>query len=152
MDILSWAMIGVLVVILAFYSSHMTRGDDGSKYDIGLAILDFGRAFPNEAIRSLHFTLEGEAVFVRLFDDRTGFMRKIKGHYACRLVKPGQVRVQALANGRGFKVDFSDEPPYSANFEFASTREAAEVSLWLLENYVKPEDKAADLVLPAQQA
>lgn len=151
MEFLGWGIIGFLVILLAFYSSHMTRDDSGAKYDIGLAILDFGRAFPNEAIRSLHFTTEGEAVFVRLFDDKTGFMRKVKNHYACRMVEPGKVRVQPLANGRGFAVDFTDEPPYSGRFEFTSTREAAEVSLWLLGNYVRPEDRL-DHALPLRQA
>lgn len=151
MEILSWAMIGVLVILLAFYSSRMTRNDDGSKYDIGLAILDFGRAFPKEAIRSLHFTADGEAVFVRLFDNKAGFMRKVKNHYSCRLIVPGAVRVQALENGRGFSVEFIDEPRYSGRFEFASTREAAEVSLWLLENYVHPQDRP-DHALPVQRA
>ncbi|MCX8997578.1 hypothetical protein NOF55_10710 [Rhizobiaceae bacterium BDR2-2] len=142
MDILSWSIIGVLLILLAFYSSRLAHNDDEGKNDIGLALLDFGRAFPNEAIRSLHFTNEGAAVFVRLFDNRAGFMRKVRGgHYACRLIAPGAVRVQPLENGRGFAVDFTDDPPYSGTFEFASAPEAAEVSLWLLENYVHPEDR-----------
>lgn len=135
---LSWAFVCALVVLLAWYSSRMTGDRDGAQHDIGLAIVDFGRAFPNEAIRSLHFTADGRAVFVRLFDNKAGFMRRIGGHFACRLIIPGAVSVDALASGRGFQVSFSDEPRYSGSFEFASTREAAEVGLWLLGNYVSP--------------
>lgn len=151
MDIWSWAFIGGLLILLTYYSSHMTSNEEGAKYDVGLAILDFGRAFPNEAIRSLHFTTDGNAVFVRLFDNRTGFMRKVKNHHACRMIEPGSVRVEPLDNGRGFTVAFTDQPPFSGRFEFASTREAAEVSLWLLENYIAPEDRA-EPSLPVQRA
>lgn len=152
MVILSWVMVGVLLILLAYYSARMTRDDEGSRYDMGLAILDFGHAFPNEAIRSLHFTEDGKAVFVRLFDGKAGFMRKVSSHYACRLVSPGSVRVSPLDNGRGFGVEFTDDPPYSGEFEFATTREAAEVSLWLLGNYIGPEDRPDFPPLPMQHA
>lgn len=151
MAILSWAVVAGLIILLAFISARMARTDSSERHDIGLAILDFGRAFPNEAIRSLHFTEDGAAVFVRLFDNKTGFMRKVKGHYACRVVEPGKVRVQALDHGRGLAVEFTDDPPYSGQFEFTSTRETAEVSLWLLGNYVHPLD-TADHALPLRQA
>lgn len=134
-------MVGAIVLLLAYYTTRMTSNDDGSKYDVGVAIMDFGRAFPNEAIRSLHFSADGQGVFVRLYDNRAGFMRKVRGgHYACRLIEPGCVRVQPLETGRGFTIEFVNEPVFSASYEFASTREAAEVSLWLLDNYVRPQD------------
>lgn len=151
MAILSWAVVAGLIILLAFISARMARTDSSERHDIGLAILDFGRAFPNEAIRSLHFTEDGAAVFVRLFDNKTGFMRKVKGHYACRIVEPGRVHVQALDHGRGLAVEFTDEPPYRGQFEFISSREAAEVSLWLLGNYVHPVD-LVDETFPLRQA
>ena len=150
---LSWAMVGGLVLLLAFYTSRLNSNrESGSQHDIGLAIIDFGRAFPGEAIRSLHFTADGKAVFVRLFDDKAGFMRRIGGHFGCRMIEPGAMRVDALAHGRGFAVEFTNDPPYRGEFEFASTREAAEVGIWLLGNYVHPDDKPEDVLPPVQQA
>nr|WP_284739294.1 hypothetical protein [Rhizobium sp. CG5] len=129
------------MVLFSYYAARMAKRntDDGIR-DAGLAILEFGRAFPNEAIRSLHVTADGGAVFVRLHDNKAGFMRNMRSHYACHLIEPGTVRVRDLADGRSFAIEFLDAPYHNGQFTFTSPMEAAEVSLWLLGNYVSARD------------
>ncbi|WP_117195690.1 hypothetical protein [Rhizobium terrae] len=139
---------------LAYYVTRLSSGKDeeGNRHDTGLAILEFGRAFPNEAIRSLHITADGEAIFVRLHDNKAGFMKSHRNHYACHLIEPGRVRVLPLPNAKGFSVEFLDAPTQNGTFIFSSEKEAAEVSLWLLDNYVSVADREmeADAPVPAR--
>lgn len=139
MSLFVWSAIFAIVILIAFFSTRMAkRAEDDGLHDTGLAILEFGRAFPHEAIRSLHATADGQSVFVRLHDNKAGFMRHMRNHYACHLIEPGSVRVRPLANGMGFAVDFLDAPFHNGEFFFATPQIAAEVSLWLLGNYVAP--------------
>jgi hypothetical protein len=138
---LTWGIVLALVGVLAYFSSRMARHQDADGLqDMGLAIMEFGRAFPQEAIRSLHATADGKAVFVRLHDNKAGFMRNMRSHYACHLIEPGTVRVRDLGNGTSFGVEFLEAPFHNGEFRFATAAEAAEVSLWLLGNYVSPAD------------
>jgi hypothetical protein len=139
---ITWALIFGLVVVFAYFSTRIAkRSNDEGLHDTGLAIVEFGRAFPNEAIRSLHVTADGRAVFVRLHDNKAGFMRNMRSHYACHLIEPGTVRVRQSANGRGFAIEFLDAPFHNGEYTFASPAEAAEVSLWLLGNYVSSAER-----------
>ncbi|GEO84894.1 MULTISPECIES: hypothetical protein [Alphaproteobacteria] len=134
---ITWIVILVLLAVFAFYATRMAkRAKDEDLHDSGLAIVEFGRAFPQEAIRSLHTTADGRAVFVRLHDNKAGFMRNMRSHYACHMIEPGTVRVRDLPSGRGFAIEFLDAPFHNGEFTFATPMEAAEVSLWLLGNYV----------------
>jgi hypothetical protein len=138
-----WSVIFGLVVLFAYYAVRMAkrRSDEDGLHDFGFAIVEFGRAFPHEPIRELHATANGRAIFVRLHDDKTGIMRSHVRHYACHLIKPGRVRVQALPDPKGFSAEFLDAPTNNGDFIFRSETEAAEVSLWLLGNYVSSADK-----------
>ncbi|MGK9054405.1 hypothetical protein QTA58_22255 [Neorhizobium sp. CSC1952] len=143
--VIVWSIILGLLVVLAYYVTRLAGKDQGgNRHDTGLAILEFGRAFPEEAIRSLHTTADGEAIFVRLHDNKAGFMRSHRNHYACHLIEPGRVRVMPLPNARGFSVEFLDAPSQNGTFVFATEKEAAEVSLWLLDNYVNVADREVD--------
>jgi hypothetical protein len=144
----TWGIVFALILALAYFSSRMVRQqeDDGFQ-DAGLAILEFGRAFPQEAIRSLHATADGKAVFVRLHDNKAGVMRSLRNHFACHLIEPGTVRVRDLPSGKGFAVEFLDAPSHNGEFTFSNPAIAAEVSLWLLGNYVsRAEREPADVV------
>ena len=153
MDPLIWIVILVPLGFLGMYFWRMKRdaGDDDS-HDTGQAILDFARAFPTEAIRSLHKTADGNAVFVRLHDNKAGFMRNMGKHHVCMLLDPECIQVEHLETGDGFVVTFVDAPKYSGAYRFKSAGEAAEVSLWLLGSYLEAaeslpeisEDQAAD--------
>lgn len=122
----------------------MVRQEEEGFQDAGLAIMEFGRAFPQEAIRNLHATADGKAVFVRLHDNKAGFMRSLRNHFACHLIEPGTVRVRALPSGKGIAVEFLDAPSHNGEFTFSNPAVAAEVSLWLLGNYVGHADREPD--------
>jgi hypothetical protein len=147
MGLTVWGVIFAILVVFAFAVTRMIRREkeDGLE-DTGLAILEFGRAFPTEAIRNLQVTANGQAVFVRLHDNKAGFMRNLRNHFACHLIKPGRVRVKDEGSERALAIEFLDAPHHNGTFEFSSAAEAAEVSLWLLGNYVSD----ADLELPAR--
>jgi len=149
--IIVWSIIFVLLMGLAYYVTRLVSGErtEGNRHDTGLAILEFGRAFPNEAIRSLHVTADGEAIFVRLHDNKAGFMRSRRNHYACHLIEPGRVRVTPLPDAKGFSVEFLDAPTQNGTFVFPTEKEAAEVSLWLLDNYVSVTDREIDEIAKA---
>lgn len=139
MGLLTWSIILGVVILIAYYATRMAKDrDEDNRHDTGLAIIEFGRAYPNEAIRSLHQTVDGNAVFVRLHDNKAGIMRNKKSHYACHLIEPGRVRVEPVTNGRGLQIEFLDAPTQNGIFNFATVEDAAEVSLWLLGNLLSP--------------
>lgn len=140
----TWGIVFALVMGVAYFSTRNRRQEDEGFQDAGLAILEFGRAFPQEAIRSLHATVDGKAVFVRLHDNKAGFMRSMRNHFACHLIEPGTVRVSALPNGKGISVEFLDASFHNGEFTFANPAIAAEVSLWLLGNYLGHADREVD--------
>ncbi|WHA40005.1 hypothetical protein [Agrobacterium larrymoorei] len=138
MNLTVWIIILIPLCVFAYYVWRMRRdSDDDSRHDTGQAILDFARAFPMEAIRSLHMTADGNAVFVRLHDNKAGFMRNMGSHYVCMLLDPECIRVEHLETGDGFVVTFADSPKYSGSYRFRTVGEAAEVSLWLLGSFLE---------------
>lgn len=141
--VIVWSIIFAVIVFLAYYVTRMAKqnADGDGEMDIGFAIMHFGRAFPHEAIRELHSTADGGAVFLRLHDDKTGIMRSHSRHYTCHLIKPGRVRVAPLDNPKGFSAEFMDAPANNGDFVFRTEADAAEVSLWLLGNYLATADK-----------
>ncbi|MBT9370345.1 hypothetical protein [Rhizobium sp. CSW-27] len=145
MSLVVWAIIFGLVILTAYYTTRMARErEELDRHDPGLAILEFGRAYPTEAIRSLHETEDGNAIFVRLHDNKAGVMRNGGSHYACHLIEPGRAQVTPMSNGRGLTIDFLDAPTQSGSFVFSTAAEAAEVSLWLLGNYLTREQMQLD--------
>ena len=141
MNLTIWIIVFVLLAVFAFYALPMSRAtEDDNSHDVGQAIIDFARAFPNEAIRSLHMTVDGQAAFVRLHDNKAGFMRNMGSHYACILIDPERIRVEGLESGDGFVVTFDDMQKYSGAYRFKSAGEAAEVSLWLLGSLVEAQE------------
>jgi hypothetical protein len=136
----TWLIIGALVILIAYYATRMANErEEADRHDPSMAILEFGRAYPTEAIRNLHETEDGSAIFVRLHDNKAGIMRNRRSHYACHLIEPGRVRVTPMDNDRGVTIQFLDAPGHDDSFVFSTAAEAAEVSLWLLGNYVAPE-------------
>lgn len=147
MDPLIWIVILVPLGFLGMYFWRMKRdASDDDNRDTGQAILDFSRAFPTEAIRSLHMTTDGMAVFVRLHDNKAGFMRNMGKHHACMMLDPERLHVEHLETGDGFVVTFADTPKYSGAYRFKSAGEAAEVSLWLLGSYLEAAEDLPEIV------
>ncbi|WP_075288899.1 hypothetical protein [Pararhizobium arenae] len=134
---MAWIVVIVCVVLAAvFYIRMKARAEaDRLSPDAGQAILDFGRAFPDEAIRAIHSTRDDQAYFVRLHDGKAGFMASHGTHLVCHLIEPGRVQVSATESGRGLAVHFLDFTHLDGSFEFRSADIAAEVSLWLLGSF-----------------
>lgn len=138
MSLAVWIIIFVLLCAFAFYAARMLRAsDEDEKHDTGQAILDFARAFPMEAIRSLHMTADSSAVFVRLHGNKAGFMKNMGTHFACMLIHPGSLRIEQLPDNRSFRAEFVNASKFSGEFRFATPAEAAEVTLWLLDSYLE---------------
>ncbi|WP_337267121.1 hypothetical protein [Oryzifoliimicrobium ureilyticus] len=149
MGVIVWFALVGLILALSIVARRLVRQNrDEGLLDVGNAILQFNRAYPNEAVRALQSTRDGEAIFLRLHDDRTGFMRSMQKHYSCHIIEPGHVRVSASDTGQGLRIEFLDAPHQSGTFEFSSPAHASEVSLWLLGNYVAEPDRE----LPAASA
>ncbi len=126
-------LIAVVALAAAFYMRMNARAErDVTNPDAGLAMVEFGRAFPDEAIRALHSTLDHKAIFLRLHDGKAGFIQSHGSHYVCHVIQPGKVRVNGSDSGRGLIVHFPDFAYLDNTFEFRTAAEAAEVSLWLL--------------------
>ncbi|MGD9480990.1 UNVERIFIED_ORG: hypothetical protein LHK14_19435 [Roseateles sp. XES5] len=126
----------LLVAGLIFRQSFRTRSEapELAGEDAGLAILEFGRAFPEEAIREMIATTNGRTVFLRLHDGKAGCMHAHGHHYTCHLIEPGTVRVSS-AGPKRLTVQFTDASFEGGTFEFANEKKAAEVSLWLLGSF-----------------
>lgn len=142
MDRATMMIMLVLFCAIAFYGYRLARGDnrsDGNEFDAGSAILDFARAFPGEAIRSLHLTADNEAVFVRLHDNRSGFMRNMGNHFACLLLDAKTLHVTPLYSGDGLLVMFDEWPKFNGEYRFKTHEEAADVALWLLASLTEHE-------------
>lgn len=154
MAMYAWLAIFAVVVGFGFMATRMVarNKEDEGLHDTGQAILDFGRAFPNEAIRQLQRTKNGQVLFVRLHDSKTGFMKSMRNHFACYLIEPGRARLRDASESGSITVDFLDAPHHSGTYEFTSPAEAAEVSLWLLGNYVAADDLVMQEAPAANQA
>ena len=137
LSMIIWAVLMTGIIGVAFAANRLgEKNDDVGFKDTGLAILEFGRAYPYEAIRALHATADGQMVFVRLHDNKSGFMRSMRGHYACHLIEPGSAQATAQPDALSLEITFFDAPQHSGIFRFSSVEDAAEVSLWLLGNFV----------------
>lgn len=131
-----WYLIAMAVLSAAIFYMRMTaRAEEVERPDAGLAILDFGRAYPDEAIRQIHTTADGKAVFVRLHDGKAGCMLNNGNHYLCHLIEPGTVRTGNSGTGKGLTIEFPGTAFPGGTFEFRDAHEAAEVSLWLLGSF-----------------
>ncbi|ABR60028.1 hypothetical protein GOC91_19205 [Sinorhizobium medicae] len=133
-----------IAAVCVFYIRMNARAErDADNPDAGSAIVEFGRAFPDEAIRALHSSVDGTAIFLRLHDGKAGFIQSHGTHYVCHVVQPDKVRVNTSDSGRGLIVHFPDFAYLDNAFEFRTAAEAAEVSLWLLGSFRTKLEKEA---------
>jgi len=130
--------LGALIVVVAFAVTlligvvHYTGGSrTKGERDHGEVILEFARAYPGEAIRSVTMTKDGNASFLRLADGKTGFIQSMGRHQVARLILPGDVSVQPVEEQPGLHIEFHESTLKGGDYIFASAEDAAEVSLWL---------------------
>lgn len=144
MVLLLWLAIISAVLVFFFWATGLARQDAADdRFDAGIAIVEFGRAYPNEAIRSVVISADGEMVFLRLWTGLTGCMRRNGSRFLCQLIDPTHVRITPSADGSALTLEFDGIKAMSGTYEFRSTREAAEVSLWILGSLtaLAPQDK-----------
>ncbi|OLP59985.1 hypothetical protein BJF93_10410 [Xaviernesmea oryzae] len=103
--------------------------------DPGNAILEFGRAFPEEAIRAIHATEDGGAFFVRLHDERVGLMLSRGAHYACYRFEAGQIRLDHAPDAQTLAIIFTQFDKLNGLYHFSTSEAAGDVSLWLLGSF-----------------
>ena len=90
-----WTIIIFCLIAGALVFRHVFRREDteNAEGDAGLAILEFGRAFPEEAIREVISSADGRTVFLRLHDGKAGCMQAHGHHYSCHLIETTTVRI-----------------------------------------------------------
>lgn len=135
---------GVVLVIGAVHYSGGTRRKE--EPDHGEILVEFARAFPGEAIRSVTMTKDGNACFLRLADGKTGFMQNMGRHHVARLIMPGSVGVHPLEEQPGLRIEFHESTLKGGDYVFDSAEDAAEVSLWLCGSFAlaNAESEAAE--------
>jgi hypothetical protein len=134
---ISWLILITAIAAALFIYQRMRRNEeqDEAEPDEGQAILDFGRAFPEEAIRAIHPTADGQAFFVRLHDGKAGIVLSHGRHFLCHLFEPGKVRMSNAGSGQGLTLAYVDTPSLDGTYEFDTAETAAEVSLWILGSF-----------------
>jgi hypothetical protein len=141
-----WFVIISAFLVFFFWATGLIKQDQASeRFDAGLAIVEFGRAYPNEAIRNVIISADGEMVFLRLWTGLTGCMRRNGPRFLCHVIDPGDVRVIPTADGKGLDIEFAGLKALSGTFEFRSQREAAEVSLWILGSFTSKVDQGMQM-------
>ena len=138
MTLVFWIIVLSVFLGFFFWATNLLKTEaEGEKFDAGLAILEFGKAYPYEAIRHVLMSSDGEMVFLRLWTGRTGLMRRMGNREYCHLVDPADVRVSD-AGGKSLTITFPALKQMSGTFAFRSEKEAAEVGLWLLGSVTAP--------------
>jgi hypothetical protein len=133
MTLVFWIIVLSVFLGFFFWATNLLKIEaEGERFDAGLAILEFGKAYPDEAIRQVLMSANGEMVFLRLWTGRTGLMRRVGNRTLCHLVNPADVRVSSEAGGKSLTITFPAMKAMSGTFAFRSEKEAAEVGLWLL--------------------
>jgi hypothetical protein len=133
MVLVFWIVVLSVFFGFFFWATNLLKTEaEGERFDAGLAILEFGRAYPDEAIRQVLMSSDGDMVFLRLWTGRTGLMRRVGNRDLCHLVNPADVRVSLQPDGKSLEILFPNMRHMSGTFQFRSEREAAEVGLWLL--------------------
>ena len=146
MVLVVWFVVISAFLVFFFWATGLIKQDQANeRFDAGLAIVEFGRAYPNEAIRNVIISADGEMVFLRLWTGLTGVMRRNGLRFLCHVIDPADVRVTPTADGRGLELEFAGLKALSGTFEFRSQREAAEVSLWILGSFTSKIDHSMQM-------
>lgn len=121
------SLIGVCILTLRI----IRRRDASEVRDPGEALVEFGSAYPDEAIRAVLMDKTGQTTFMRLADGKTGLAQILGNTFVIRLIQPGDVQVDISPDGEGLLITFEDDSMIGGRYEFASPEDAAEVSLWI---------------------
>ena len=98
MVLLVWVAIIAAFLMFFFWATGLVNQQEADeRFDAGFAIVEFGRAYPYEAIRNVIISADGEMVFLRLWTGRTGCMRRNGSKFLCHVMDPADVRVTQAA-------------------------------------------------------
>ncbi|MFB2553668.1 hypothetical protein [Ensifer soli] len=142
---MTWVILIFLAAAAALFYRWMRAraAEDAATPDAGLAIVEFGRAYPGEPIRSMHVTRDGRTTFLRLNDGKTGFMQAQGRRAICHLVEPGRGRAEVIGED-ALQLAFADMRGLDGVYTFKSADEAADVALWMLSGYAPRGIEAPD--------
>jgi hypothetical protein len=130
-----WLLAIFLITMFSIYSMQLAARHREEDEEAGPALIEFGRAFPQEAVRDVVATADRQTVFLRLFDNKVGCVQYKGRTMSCRLLHPGTATVLPGETQNAVRIEFKNSVSDSVEFVFASARQAAEVSLWLLGSF-----------------
>lgn len=133
--IYAWLLTIFLMTMFSIYSMQLAARHKEEDEEAGPALIEFGRAFPKEAIRDVVVTADRQSVFLRLFENRVGCVQFRGRTMSCRLIQTGSATVLPGQDEMSLRIEFKNSGSDSGEFVFASARQAAEVSLWLLGSF-----------------
>ena len=143
-----WTIVAGLILIFFRWANRQIAAEQAAdRFDAGLAIIEFGRAYPDQAIREVVVSADGGMIFLRLWDGRAGCMKPVGNRYHCHIVEAGRVHVHETEDPLALTVDFPGTSMHGGTFLFRTAREASEVALWLLGSFVPVARKGSDPVL-----
>ncbi|HWU61864.1 MAG TPA: hypothetical protein VN112_07555 [Ensifer sp.] len=142
-----WLLAIFLITMFSIYSMQLAARHREEDEEAGPALIEFGRAFPKEAVRDVVATADRQTVFLRLFDNKVGCVQYRGRTMSCRLLHRGTVAVLPGEQENAVRLDFMNSTSDSGEFVFASPRQAAEVSLWLLGSFASSGDGDDSTVL-----
>ena len=130
-NLANYLFIGSLVGISLLILRINRRRDDGLVRDPGEALVEFGNAYPNEAIRGVLMDKSGITTFMRLADGRTGLTQIVGNAWVVRIIEPDDVQVDLNDGGDGLVLKFDQDSMIGGEYQFSSPEDAAEVLLWI---------------------
>ncbi|WP_137158089.1 hypothetical protein [Rhizobium sp. FKL33] len=140
-----WVVIlGAALSFFYWATGFVRKSEADERFDAGLAVLEFARAYPNEAIRNLVMSSDGDMVFLRLWTGGAGCMRRVSNRYLCTLIDAERVTLSPTQDPKTISIDFHDHPALTGSFSFRNEKDAAEVSLWLLGSVATRIDRDAE--------
>ena len=81
-NLANYIFIGSIIAICLLVLRINRRRDDGIVRDPGEALVEFGNAYPKEAIRGALMDKSGKTTFMRLADGKTGLIHMKAGSYS----------------------------------------------------------------------
>lgn len=127
----AFILIGVVMALGIMVLKIIRNPDDVDLHDPGGALIEFGTAYPDEAVRAILMDQKGLTTFMRLADGKTGLAQALGNSYIIRLIRPGEVGVNMSDDGRGLILQFEEDSMIGGEYRFSTHEDAAEVSLWI---------------------
>jgi len=137
METWEWIAIAIVVVVAGFYvfgRAKALKPSEGVDVDEAntWASTEFRRSFPDERVVRVIGDTELETFFLNLANGRVGMFGTRRGKGQAIVVRQGEYRLRALPDANALQVDFPENDFFSANYQFRTEQDAADVSTWLL--------------------